>query len=194
MGRHEDEAHAVVGEEVGRAAEQRQFNTLHVDMQNLDFREGESVQGGKRVELRNPIDLVPLGDELDFGRVLSADRRLAVFGRQTVELHVVLADGEMGRVRLDTTSAGERDIVQVPHRVIRPEGAEFEDDAAWAAIPKDFRETPFFLRLMVTTEAVDDVGHPIAVVTAVTNEKSVVHDLHAAGRNRLDTSGVRDLR
>jgi hypothetical protein len=91
-------------------------------------------------------------------------------------------------------------IIEKPEAVVGPKASEFDHRGraiSRASIGKSLhyrREDRFFLRLMYSTKATNDLARNDSVVTALFDENAVVHDLNLTTRMINDFSGIRDTR
>src|SRR5664280_2766934 len=113
---------------------------------------------------------------------------------QPVQLDVPPADLEVLRVGLHRERPATGHRKAEPHRVVRPEAAEFDDgrvdDLQLREPGQDRIEDQLFLGLVVTGETANDLGHPRPVVTALVDQQTVMHHLHRAIAVHRDYAGV----
>ena len=117
-----------------------------------------------------------------------------------IDSEISFANLEMMGVGFEADGVAGGKIIEKPEAVVGPKAAEFDHRGraiSRASIGKSLherREDRFFLRLMYSTKATNDIARNGSVVTALYDENAVMHYLNSTACMVDDFSGIRDTR
>ena len=126
---------------------------------------------------------VGLGDESRDRSTSHPDRCVDEGARPTIDREVAFSDLEMVRIRFEADGPAKGELVQEPEAVEGPETPQFDHHRrsigrrGFGQSIHDRCKDNFLLRFMDPSKTPDDLGGQDAVVAALLDEYTVVHDL-----------------